>query len=318
MGYPSISIIVPVYNVADYILACLDSVAQQDYQGPVECILVDDHSTDSSLRLIQEYVNAYEGPVRFVILCQEERKKQSAARNKAFTKATGDYIFYLDADDWLSPVALSSLASVLTEHPNCQLVQAGVSTTDPGVYRWLDYKTWGNEEIEYTEDRKWIVDVCARRMSMIPMTPVSKLISRKFLAENNISFYEGIFHEDDLWLVCLSKHLQSVAFVRQNLYFYRIREDSTVGGGKTVYFKDRELVWTEIMKSLDKDFFPQSIISQIERDTTEYLERYRNPEVRKMILGIKWRLLCISPCKYKLVILKRLVKSILCKHPIAV
>lgn len=308
---PSISIIIPVYNVAQYVGECLQSVARQDYSGPIECIVIDDCSSDSSLQVVREFVAAYTGDVRFVVLQQARRQMQSAARNRGLRQAQGEYIYYLDADDWLHPATLSVMVAALARHPDSQLVQAGVATTQPGVFAWLDCATWSDTQREYCADHDWIVDTCARHCGMIPMTPVSKLLSRSFLMEHRLMFREGIYYEDDLWQVMLSMHLQRVAFVHQNLYHYRIRPDSTVGGGRRVYPQYRRLVWNEIMDLLGPGFHPQSVLSQIECDTTDFLTQHRSWSVWRMVLGIKWRLLTLSPWRYRLIIVRRLARSLL-------
>ena len=93
-----ISIIVPVYNVESYIEQCLDSIRKQTYSN-LEVILIDDGSVDASASVCQRYV---EEDSRFQLICQKN-KGASAARNRGLDQATGEYIGFVDSDDWIEP-----------------------------------------------------------------------------------------------------------------------------------------------------------------------------------------------------------------------
>lgn len=98
----SISIVVPVYNVSLYVERCVRSVMAQTY--PVlECILVDDASPDDSIAKCEKLIAAYDGAISFVVLHHERNRGLSAARNTGTDAAQGDYIYYLDSDDEITP-----------------------------------------------------------------------------------------------------------------------------------------------------------------------------------------------------------------------
>ena len=94
-----ISVIIPVYNVAPYIAACLQSVMRQTAQAALECILVDDCGPDNSMEVVNETLKSYNGPVDFKIVRHTQNRGLSAARNTGMAAATGDYIYFLDSDD---------------------------------------------------------------------------------------------------------------------------------------------------------------------------------------------------------------------------
>jgi glycosyltransferase involved in cell wall biosynthesis len=104
-----VSILIPCYNSAQYISETLDSVLAQTYTK-WECIIVDDHSTDNSVEIINDYCQKY--PQKFK-LYTNPRKGACAARNTAFEKSKGEYIQYLDADDLLSPDKIESQIKLL-------------------------------------------------------------------------------------------------------------------------------------------------------------------------------------------------------------
>ena len=127
-----ISIIIPVYNVADYIADCLQSVMRQTYQGAIECILVDDCGTDNSIAIAEQLIADYnsgmspksgeeggepsrERRIAFKTLHHDRNRGLSAARNTGTAAASGEYIFYLDSDDYLSDDCIEVLTNPLQE-----------------------------------------------------------------------------------------------------------------------------------------------------------------------------------------------------------
>ena len=99
---PKISIIIPIYNVEPYIEDCLQSVMRQTYRGMMECILVDDCGTDNSMKVAEQLIKIYNGPIDFKVLHHEHNRGLSAARNTGIDAACGDYVYFLDSDDWIS------------------------------------------------------------------------------------------------------------------------------------------------------------------------------------------------------------------------
>ena len=114
-----VSVIIPIYNVQDYLQECLDTVCKQN-EVDMEVILVNDGSTDDSLSVCKEYAQRKSN----VIVINKENGGLSDARNVGTKAATGDYIFYLDSDDWLAPDAIKSLYEFAIEN-DCEIVQGG-------------------------------------------------------------------------------------------------------------------------------------------------------------------------------------------------
>ena len=108
-----ITIVIPVYNVESYISDCLQSVMRQTYKGPLECILVDDCGTDKSIEIAQNMIAEYNGPIEFKVLHHEHNRGVSAARNTGIDAAKGDYVCFLDSDDWISDDCIEKLAQPL-------------------------------------------------------------------------------------------------------------------------------------------------------------------------------------------------------------
>ena len=97
-----VSIIVPVYNASNFIATCIDSVSRQTANGGVECLFIDDCSSDNSTELISDYIQSYKGDIEFRLLKQTKNQGPSAARNRGIIEAKGDFLFFLDSDDELS------------------------------------------------------------------------------------------------------------------------------------------------------------------------------------------------------------------------
>lgn len=223
---PAITIAIPLYNTREYIISCLESVARQTYRGEMECIIVDDCGTDGGLLLAEEFVGAYNGPIGFRIVHHERNRGLSAARNTGIKEARGEYIYFLDSDDTIFPECIALMAESLMRHPDAEIVFAGTEVTND-KYKWLDYTT--KQLPDYSNDHDWLQRSMLRRFDF-GMTSWNKLISRSFIAEHNLSFVEGMVHEDDVWNFDVSKNIRSAAFVKQNTYLYNTRENSIITG----------------------------------------------------------------------------------------
>ena len=100
----NISIIVPVYNVELSISKCIESIIGQECEGiNIECILVDDCSPDNSINIIKSMLSNYDGEINFCLLRHQTNKGLSCSRNTGFNKATGEFVMFVDSDDYLLP-----------------------------------------------------------------------------------------------------------------------------------------------------------------------------------------------------------------------
>ena len=137
----NISIIIPVYNVENYLTRCLDSVYNQEFSGSFEVIAVEDCSTDNSLKKLREY--KLENP-ELVIIEHKENKRLAQARTSGMKIAKGDYIMHVDSDDWLLPKALQSIFDKCTETNADVLVYDYIIKNEKGEQLKSNYL---NEEI---------------------------------------------------------------------------------------------------------------------------------------------------------------------------
>lgn len=209
-----VSIIIPVYNVEDYILECLESVAHQTYKGDMECIIVDDCGTDRSISRAENFIQSYQGNTDFYILHHDHNRGLSAARNTGTDAAKGDYVYFLDADDCMIPETIEVMVGMVCKYPNVEMVQGGIVSKDGHVI-----SDFSKMEIpEHTTDKMWIM----RNVFLnLPVSSWNRLLRKEFLIRGNITFHEGIIHEDVPYCFLLSLKCQHIGFVKKNTYCYR-------------------------------------------------------------------------------------------------
>lgn len=222
-----VSIIIPVYNVKDYIVKCLQSVANQTYEGAIECLIVDDCGQDESMMLAEEFVSEYEGNIDFRIIHHEKNKGLSGARNTGISAARGEYLYFLDSDDSITTDCISSMWQMVEKYPEVECVFAGAKATMG--FEFMDYTK--KDLPEYSDDRDWIQEGMLKR-DLFSMTAWNRLISAEFVRKNDLYFEEGFVHEDEIWNLVISQAIRKAAFVKKNTYCYNVREDSIVTSAK--------------------------------------------------------------------------------------
>ncbi len=210
-----VSIIIPVYKVEPYIERCVRSVMVQTY-ADIECILVDDCSPDNSMAICERMITEYHGPIIFKILHHEHNRGLSAARNTGTDAAMGEYIFFLDSDDEITPNCISLLVQETRLHPEVELVQGGVKTIP--YDSWFDLSYY--QHPCFIDENAWIRYNFFKSGEELPVMAWNKLIRKDFLSSNNISFKEGLIHEDELWTLQLVKKLKKTAIIGDSTYIY--------------------------------------------------------------------------------------------------
>ena len=222
MRKPSVSIIIPVYNVESYVEACIRSVMCQTYDGVIECILVDDCGTDQSMAIVEKLISKYHGPITFKVLHHKKNRGLSVARNTGIDAASGDYLFFLDSDDELVDDCIEKLANPLKIERYDIIVgnTRRVDAENTTIY-WADCLKIpdntllrGGSILQSFENKEWMISVW------------NKLYLTDFIRRHQLYFKECIIYEDVLWsfkAACLSSSLFSV---NQITYIYKDRIDS--------------------------------------------------------------------------------------------
>lgn len=281
-----VSIIIPTYNVEKYIQECLESVARQTYQGEMECLIVDDCGTDKSIAVAEEFISSYQGKIDFRIVHREQNGGLSAARNSGTRVASGDYIYYLDSDDYIMPDCIDYLMQVAMRFPEAEVIQAGNMRSDSGV-------SFNAESAAYPDvitDYQTIISNMLFQ-GRLPVTAWNKLICRDFLAKNSISFTEGIIYEDVDFEFRLAKYITCWALCRSNSYVYRINREGSITNvdnsvnGRT--HASRMRIFRRCIGDVNEknvDVFTKAIFFYIQiflTDTPRHTDRYR--EVKELL-----------------------------------
>lgn len=232
-----ISIVLPVYNVAPYIIRCLRSVAAQSHVS--ECIIVNDCSTDNSKSLILDFISEYEGPIRFHIVDHNINRGLSAARNTG-TRAVSkniDWVYYLDSDDELARDGIKTLYKLAARYPEAEMVCGNtLMLPDIKADKWRDivHKKRLPSFIESNRiAQDYFFNVNYLR-DWIPVNAWNKLIRVSFLREHNITFCEDLIHEDELWMFNILQHINKIAFSKDRTYVHYRTEGSITQSGQDI------------------------------------------------------------------------------------
>lgn len=234
MRSPLVSIIVPIYNVEKYIERCINSVIIQTYTQ-WECICVDDCTPDKSVSIVEKLIK---DDVRFKILRHKQNGGLSAARNTGTKAAMGEYVYYLDSDDELTPVCLESLVQLAVKYPKAEIIQGSTRSLPEEEGDWRDI----NNKIdypEYTEDKDWIMRHYFALENFIPVNAWNKLIKKDWIdaAGDKLFFVEGIIHEDDRWIFDVTKRISAIAFSRTIGYAHYRTEGSIMSNKTKSHYK---------------------------------------------------------------------------------
>lgn len=224
-----INIIIPVYNVDKYLSKCLDSLFQQTYQEFM-ILIVDDGSTDNSLKIIEEYIAKY--PEK-ITLIKQENQGVSVARNRALDIANKEFILFIDPDDYLEQTYIEKMIN-----------KAQITNSDIVM---CDYQLVFENDLTHKKDRhKYMINhneiysgrEIAHKMLNLEIEGYlwNKLFRRKQLLKNNFKFDEGRYIQD--WHPVFKHVLKSdsISFINEPLYNYLQRSSSTV------YKKDKKKI----------------------------------------------------------------------------
>lgn len=214
-----VSVIIPVYNVEKYLNECVDSVLSQTYQN-FEIILVDDGSADKSGDICDKYAST-DSRIRVI---HKENGGLSDARNCGLTELSGDYVIFLDSDDFLSETALEETVKVV-ERDRCDFVFFdALSFNDEN----RDYGIKQNYVRKYTYESGKGLDVLEKQLKNKEYHPSAclMLIDSDFLRKNNITFLKGILYEDMLFTYELYAKAEKVNQLGKSVYHRRYRAES--------------------------------------------------------------------------------------------
>ncbi len=237
------SIIIPVYNVEAYLNECVDSVLKQTYKD-YELILVDDGSSDGSSRICDDYAQKY----NFVKVIHKSNSGAADTRNAGTAVATGEYIVYIDSDDYLADDEfLERLAIKTQDQPDVILYKFKKYYEDTNRFEECTYSM---KDIQDGENVADIVNSLAKTDSFY-CSAWSKSIKRSIIADNNINFKKGILGEDIEWYYRVMFYVKKISILDEVGIVYRQREGSVTQTGGEKNFVDNITIleyWEEHLK----------------------------------------------------------------------
>lgn len=215
-----ISIIIPIYNTEKYIKECIDSIRKQSIKN-IEIICIDDGSTDDSVEIIKEYKSIDPR----VSLYQQSHKGVSSARNLGLKYATGEYVIFIDSDDYLIENRLGAIYKTAKQCDADILVFSGRTTNRFLADEWI-FNCFSVRECFY---ERYDSDIIFSEDGVFPMV-WNKMFRTVFLKSSGVLFDERLkIAEDHLFDLMIFPKAQRVKFTSQKVYIYRVaRQDSAM------------------------------------------------------------------------------------------
>lgn len=222
-----ISIVIPVYNAEQYLSQSVDSARAQTYEN-LEILLIDDGSIDDSPKICDEYAEQDER----VVVIHTPNQGPSKARNAGIKKATGEYLMFLDADDYISPETVESL---LYPMENCKVDLAICGYERFKGTQTIMKRQLGKYSISLVQSRQELAHLyLERNTNLFGVAVWGKLYRKSLLDAHGIYFPEDVNYEEDC---CFNlqyfRVIEKAAFVKRIYYHYRLQEESLSKGYKS-------------------------------------------------------------------------------------
>ena len=259
---PSVSVIIPAYNAEDYIDQCLDSVEKQSLTD-IEIIVVDDGSSDSTVEHVESHC-VLDPRIR---LFKQSNQFAGVARNKGISVAKGDYLYFLDADDWIEPNALEVLTSLATDSSVDIVVARSEGFDNQNGSTWLiDYALNGIPfgTVLHVED------YADHLFQSFMGWPWDKLYKTSFVASNSLSFQPLRTTNDALFVFSSLAFAGSVYCCDQILFHHRSNNAKSLEGS-------RDLSWhcaIEAMDAIDQRLHSSPYYDEFKRSYCNWVMNY--------------------------------------------
>ncbi len=245
-----VSIIVPVYNVENYVEKCICSIISQTYKN-IEIIIINDGSTDNSKQICEKYASK-DNRIKFF---NKENEGLATTRNYGIEKASGEFILFVDSDDYIEKDAVEILLAKIKEKNLDVVIGNAIVEGSKKIKPYLIRKKSENEKvmsgIEYLIERN--------KKDYFCVCVWISMYKKQFILQNNLFFKDGILHEDEEWTPRVMLKANRVEDINLEFYHYiKYREDSILNNkNKTQNMIDL----FNIFKSL-KEVFNQANINQ--------------------------------------------------------
>jgi len=286
MKNKTVSIIIPVYQVENYIERCITSVIGQTYShSMIECIMVDDCGTDNSIMLAQKCIDNYKGDIRFKIIHNEHNCGLSVSRNNGMKVATGDYIFFLDSDDYISDDCIEKLMSAIHKHPEIEVVKG--THNDKRINEKTSISHLSSQPI----DNKILMKLFF--LGYIPCMAWNTLIPRELIEKRHITFMPHIIYEDELWSFYLFREVNSFLFISDVTLSYEVNPHSIVNEehkNEEVHINSLLYILQDLLNHIEERYYEGIIIymtSMILRLLDRIKQKHNDKALLSEVLAIR-------------------------------
>lgn len=267
---PLISVIIPIYNVEQYLKQCIDSVISQSFKD-IEIILVDDGSPDGCGKICDEYAQ-FDNRVKVI---HKENGGQADARNWGIKAATGEFVVFLDSDDFWAKDCLSKFTDIICNHQECDLFIGRYLTFSKGTL--IDNsKLLDKNAINGLNGLSALKNILIQDINF-PAFPWVYFIKRELILQNNLFFIKGLIFEDIEWLPRLFSAASGVMYTGLPFYNYRKRSGSTTRNVTVKSVNDRFYVTKTSFAFIDNSSFDCTTKKLLKARLAKlYLETYRD------------------------------------------
>lgn len=320
------SIIIPIYNTSKYLNECLTGLFRQDFsKEQYEIVLVDDASTENISEVVNHIIEVYVlNNVDTIIphiqfIRHSNNKRQGGARNTGLTVAQGDYIFFLDSDDYWNATNVLSTFSLLLTCQKYDIIRSTLWERVPMEHKAkYEYLPYDNQKLQtngisYLSDSTFSYEIC------------SSCYRRNFILQHNLFFRENIAFEDSDWSVKAYWYAKKVCLIKYPFYQYRYNLYSTTNTLSVQTFKDNILSIAVIDDFIiNKDDMPkkcrQVCYGRIKKSILSYVKLSRNFPIATSVecLNSINRKLLKDTRDYNLTIIDRVIFFLLLHCPIII
>jgi len=249
-----ISIVVPVYGVEEYLERCVDSIINQTYKN-IEIILVDDESPDNCGKLCDEFAKKD----KRIIVIHKKNGGLSDARNAGLEKSSGEYVCFVDSDDFVSELYVEKLLNGAIKN-NADICACNFEYTDLNDKRWIRKE----KENKVYSRKEAIKDIFTTEQNTEVMA-WNKIYKKSLFTQNDIRFPYGKIHEDNFTTYKLYNKANKIALISDKLYYYVQRDNSIMA-----VFNEKRF---DILLALDeiKEYFKDKNEFKLEIECNEML-----------------------------------------------
>jgi glycosyltransferase involved in cell wall biosynthesis len=298
-------IIIPVYNAEKYIAECFYSIANQTYKN-IEAIFVDDRSPDNSLEILQELIkNNSTQEIKYKLIKHDTNKNVSVARNTGIlqalkTEGGGDYLFFMDSDDIITPNCIEYLLKFARKYPKAKIIQGAVVSVGEDIWSKLfsfdmNERIWNiiyegiiskqkQKEFEETLIETEIIKYWLRYSmhqidNIIPCGVWATLYEVDFIKNNNLLFSEDLPITQDVYFrySCFKKATE-ITITYMPIYIYRARKDDSLSKQRDQYRRINcsAIVAEKILPDIDNEKYPYELAEWIIEWVMAWLNKMRS------------------------------------------